>query len=229
MLTFHRWQSKTALILALGMTATALVPILISTAAIARSQPNKSELLLSQSSRDDVVPAGTTIPVTFDKDKIIVKPDETAKAKLIVAQNIISDSGRVVIPEGSEINGELRPVDGGTQYVAKNVITRRNRDQRFPIEATSQIITRTETINQKTSRDVLKGAAIGAAAGAVLSEIFGDIDLGEVLAGAGVGALASVLQGKKEKEVEVVVVEPERDLELTLEEDLETDLVPVRR
>ena len=131
--------------------------------------------------------------------------------------------------EGSEINGELRPVDGGTQYVAKNVIIRRNRDQRFPIEATSQIITRTETINEKTSRDVLKGAAIGAAAGAVLSEIFGDIDLGEVLAGAGVGALASVLQGKKEKEVEVVVVDPQRDLELTLEEDLETDLVPVRR
>ena len=132
--------------------------------------------------------------------------------------------------EGSEINGELRPVDGGTQYVAKNVtLTRRNRDQRFPIEATSQIITRTETINEKTSRDVLKGAAIGAAAGAVLSEIFGDIDLGEVLAGAGVGALASVLQGKKEKEVEVVVVDPQRDLELTLEEDLETDLVPVRR
>lgn len=109
------------------------------------------------------------------------------------------------------------------------MIIRRNRDQRFPIEATSQIITRTETINEKTSRDVLKGAAIGAAAGAVLSEIFGDIDLGEVLAGAGVGALASVLQGKKEKEVEVVVVDPQRDLDLTLEEDLETDLVPVRR
>lgn len=45
MLTSHRWQSKTALILALGMTATALVPILISNRAIARSQPNKSELL----------------------------------------------------------------------------------------------------------------------------------------------------------------------------------------
>lgn len=228
MLIYHRWQSKAALVLALGMTSSAIAPIVISTEAIAKSQPHESKLLISQSA-SEVVPSGTRIPVTFDKEKIIVKPDETAKAKLIVAEDITSDTGRVVIPQGSEINGELRPADDGTQYVAKEVmIKRRNRDQRFPIKATSQVITRTETINQKTSRDVLKGAAIGAAAGAVLSEIFGDIDLGEVLAGAGVGALATVLQGKREKEVEVVVVDPERDLDLTLEEDLETDLVPTR-
>lgn len=228
MLIYHRWQSKAALILALGMSSSAIAPIVISTEAIAQTQPHESKLLISQSA-SEVVPSGTRIPVTFDKDKIIVKPDETAKAKLIVAEDITSDTGRVVIPQGSEINGELRPADGGTQYVAREVIIkRRNRDQRFPIKATSQVITRTETINQKTSRDVLKGAAIGAAAGAVLAEIFGGINLGEVLAGAGVGALATVLQGKKEKEVEVVVLNPERDLDLTLDEDLETDLVPTR-
>lgn len=228
MLIYHRWQSKAALILALGITSSAIAPIVISTEAIAQTPSRESKLLISQSA-SEVVPSGTRIPVTFDKDKIIVKPDETAKAKLIVAEDITSDTGRVVIPQGSEINGELRPTDDGTQYVAREVIIkRRNRDQRFPIEASSGVITRTETINEKTSRDVLKGAAIGAAAGAVLSEIFGDIDLGEVLAGAGVGALATVLQGKREKEVEVVVVDPERDLDLTLEEDLETDLVPTR-
>lgn len=228
MLVAHRWQSKAAFLLVLGMTSSAIAPIVISTEVIAKPQPHESKLLISQSA-SEVVPSGTRIPVTFDKEKIIVKPDETAKAKLIVAEDITSDTGRVVIPQGSEINGELRPADGGTQYVAKEVIIkRRNRDQRFPIKATSGVITRTETINEKTSRNVLKGAAIGAAAGAVLSEIFGDIDLGEVLAGAGVGALATVLQGKREKEVEVVVVDPERDLDLTLEEDLETDLVPTR-
>lgn len=228
MLVYHRWQSKAALILALGMTSSAIAPIVITKTAIASSQPHESKLLLAQSA-SEVVPSGTRIPVTFDKDKIIVKPDETAKAKLIVAEDITSDTGRVVIPEGSEINGELRPADGGTQYVAREVvIKRRNRDQRFPIKASSQVITRTETINEKTSRDVLKGAAIGAAAGAVLAEIFGGINLGEVLAGAGVGAIATVLQGKREKEVEVVVVDPQRDLDLTLDEDLETDLVPTR-
>lgn len=52
-------------------------------------------------------------------------------------------------------------------------------------------------------------------------EIFGGVNLGEVLAGAGVGAIASsVFGGKKDKEVEVVVVRPERDLALTLESDL---------
>lgn len=145
-------------------------------------------------------PAGTRIPVSFDKEKIIVKPDETASVKLIIAEDIRSESGTVVIPQGSQINGELRPEDGGTQYVAKEVILkRRNRDQRFPIDAKSQVITRTETINQKTSRDVLKGAAIGAAAEAVLAEIFSDIDLREVLAGAGVGALALCVARQKRK------------------------------
>ncbi len=83
------------------------------------------------------------------------------------------------------------------------------------------MVTDTETLTEKSSPDILKGAAIGAAAGAVLAEIFGGINLGEVLAGAGVGAIAStVFGGKKEKEVEVVVVRPETDLTLTLEEDL---------
>ena len=53
-----------------------------------------------------------------------------------------------------------------------------------------------------------------------MGEIFGGIDLGEVLAGAGVGVLGEVLlRGRKQKEVEVVVVRPDTDLDLRLEED----------
>lgn len=219
MLISKRWQSKTALILALGMTSTAVVPMLISTPAFGSSQSYKSGLLLSQSSRG-VVQAGTTIPVRYKKEKIIVKPDETAKVELTVAEDITSDRGRVVIPEGSRIKGELRPADGGTHFVARELILSGSK-KGVPIQASSEVITETETLTEKSSPDILKGAAIGAAAGAVLAEIFGGINLGEVLAGAGVGAIAStVLGGRKEKEVEVVVVRPERDLNLTVEEDL---------
>ena len=82
------------------------------------------------------------------------------------------------------------------------------------------MITETETLNEKSSPNILRGAAIGAAAVAVVSEIFGDIDLGEVLAGAGIGTLAELLLRGNRKEAEVSVIEPETDLDLTLQDDL---------
>lgn len=222
MLISNRWQSKTALFAALGMASTIAAPVLLSTPAVANSQSYLIGQTFPRTSSSRLVPAGTTIPVEYDKEKIIVKPDETAPVTLTVAQDISADSERVVIPAGSRIEGELRPAEGGTRFVAKELIIKSgSRTQRFPIDATSEVITDREVITEKTNPDILKGAAIGAAAGAVLAEIFGDIDLGEVLAGAGVGALAStILGGRKEKEVEVVVVRPEQDLDLTLQEDL---------
>lgn len=224
MLISNRWQSKTALIMALGMTSTAVIPIRFSAPAMANSQPYAIAQNYPRSSRS-IVPAGTNIPVRYEKaEKIILSPKEKSKVTLTVARSIRSDGGTVVIPAGSQIEGELQPADGGTQFVAKDLILRRT-DERLPIDARSEVITETETITKKTNPDILKGAAIGAAAAAVVSEIFGDIDLREVLGGAGIGALASlVLGGRREKEVEVVVIRPERDLTLTLEEDF----VPAR-
>lgn len=53
---------------------------------------------------------------------------------MIVAEDITSDRGRVVIPEGSKIRGELRPADRGTQFVAKELILQ-GRKKGVPIEA----------------------------------------------------------------------------------------------
>lgn len=226
MLLFNRWQSKTAFLMAMGMSATAFVPLLISTPAIADSQSVQIGQLFPES-RDEyrgssrgVIPRGTTIPVTYDRGKrIIVAPEETADITLTVAEDIESESGRIAIPAGSRIEGELRPTNRGTQFVAQNLILE-DGDRGYPIEATSREITDTEIINERSNPDILRGAVIGAAAGAVLGEIFGGIDLGEVLAGAGVGVLGEVLlRGRKQREVEVVVVRPETDLDLRLEED----------
>jgi hypothetical protein len=160
------------------------------------------------------------IPVRFDEaEKIVVTPEETAPVTLTVAQDIRSSSGTILIPTGSQIEGNLQPTDGGTQFVAQNLILKNSR-QRLPIEATSKVITETETIKKGTDTSgILKSAAIGAAAAAVLSDILGDIDLREVLGGAGLGAIAGLLLGGRE-EAEVVVVYPDTDLDLTLESDL---------
>jgi hypothetical protein len=152
-------------------------------------------------------------------DRVLVSPKETVRLTLTAANNIRSERGNVVIPAGSQINGRLRPADGGTRFVAEEVVIG-SQKRRYPIEATSPVVTRKQTIDKKTNPDFLRGAVIGAAAGAVIGEIFGGIDLGEILGGAGAGVLGElILSGRRRKAVEVVVVNPNQDLDLTLEED----------
>src|ERR687885_30899 len=180
------WQSKTALVMALGMTSLAAVPALMAAPATASVKPYLVGQLLSQSERV-AIPAGTVIPVELEKaQKIVVTPDETAPVTLLVAKSL----------------------------------TLRNSNQRLPMRATSKVITERETIKKGTDvGQILKGAAIGAAASTVLAEIFGDIDFKEVLGGAGLGAIAGLLLGGR-KQAEVIVVNPEEDLSLTLQSDL---------
>jgi len=216
MLISNSWQSKAALLMALGMTSTAAVPLLISAPAVADSPPYVVGQF-SQSSRV-LLPAGSRIPVRYDEaERIIVTPRETASVTLTVAENI-RYRGTTVIPAGSRIEGELRPASGGTQFFAKELIYRNGR--RLPINARSQVITDTERITKGSDRNILRGAAIGAAAAAVLSEIFGSINLGTVLTGAGVGVLGELLLNRGRREVEVVVVDADTDLNLTLQKDL---------
>lgn len=210
------WRSRIAALMVLGFASTTALPLLLARSAMA-SQPLHVAQLFSNPASVRVA-AGQVIQVTYDEaEKIVVLPDETAPITLTVANDVYTTSGTLVIPQGSQIEGELRPSDSGTQFFAQTVILAG--DRRVPIDAVSQTITDTEVITEETDPDILQGAAIGAAAAAVLSEVFGSIDFIEVLAGAGLGALASVLLGGSKEEVEVVVVNPEADLDLTLQSD----------
>ena len=219
MLISSGWQSRTAFIIALGMASVAVSPLLMMSPATAVTEP----YVVGQVSGSErvAIPAGTVIPVKLDKaEKIVVTPDETARVTLLVASTIRSSAGTILIPEGSKIDGELQPVSAGTQFVAKT-LTLRNSNQQLPIRATSRVITERETINKGTDvSSILKGAAVGGAAAAVLSAIFDDVDIGKVLGGAGIGALAGLLLGGGRNKAEVVVIRPETDLALTLQSDL---------
>lgn len=165
------------------------------------------------------IPAGTAIPVRYEKQKILVTPDEKAPLTLTVAANIQTNQGTVVIPAGSEVVGELQPATGGSQFVAREL--RLPNGQRLPISASSQAITKTEQITKGTSvRTVIKDTVLGAAAAAAVSAVTGDraIATEEVLGGAGIGTLIGLFLGRDK--VNLIVVEPNTALSLKLNQDL---------
>jgi hypothetical protein len=173
------------------------------------------------------VRAGTFIPVSYDKaDKILVSPKEPkpVPVTLTVAENIVVGS-TVAIPTGSEIVGELQLVQGGqkgAQFVARELVLPNG--TRVPINANSAVIAKTETITKGINAGkVLKNAALGAAAAAAIAAITGDkaIATEEVLLGAGIGTvltLIGVFQGRDK--VDLISVNPNTDLNLTLGSDL---------
>lgn len=212
-------KSGTAAILALTITSGGVVPIVTTAPAVAQSRfPQRSQV---EQRTNLVLPAGTTIPVNYNKDKVVLTPDETVPLTLKVAKNITGSDGKTVIPEGSEISGELRPVSGGTQFVAKELtVYMRRQDKQskaFPINGTSYVVTRMEEVKQGASTtSILKGAAIGGAAASVIAAITGDraIATEEVLGGAGLGAIGGLLLGKKQANLRVVY--PQQDLTVRL-------------
>ncbi|HEY9640511.1 MAG TPA: hypothetical protein V6C57_08505 [Coleofasciculaceae cyanobacterium] len=238
------WQSGAALTMTMTIASSLIVPLMWLKPAVASTESILMAQTFPDSWRRSVLPAGTLIPVRYDKaEKIILKPDETVPVTLTVTRDILTARGTVAIPEGSQIAGELRPVEGGTQFVAKTLILQNggtqsptnqsptnqgtsnqgssnqgSSNQGMPIDAVSSPITRTETITKRSNPNILRGAAIGAGAAAILSEIFGKINPLEVIGGAGLGVLAEVLL-RGHQEVQVIVVEPATDIDLRLQSD----------
>ncbi len=217
MTRWHVWKSGTAAFLAIAMTTGAIVPIFTPTPANAQ--------LLNQFPRETAIPRGVTLPVEFEKDKIIVTPEETLPLTLKIASDIIEQgTRRILIPKGTEVVGELRPATRngkeGSQFIAQELVYRDGTRQ-F-IDANSPIITKTTKIKKGASTDkVLQDAAIGAGAATLISLITGNrkIEILEPLGGAAAGALASVLLRKKSKEV--ILIEPQSgDIDITLNSNL---------
>lgn len=210
-MNIHRPTSQAGLaaLLALGICSTGVAPLLEGLPAQAQSFPRSSRVALR---------SGTVIPAAYrGAERIILKPDETLPVTLTVTENVRNSRGTILIPRGSRVSGQLEPASEGTQFVANTLIlTNRERQD---IDATSDVITRKEEISKGNNDRIWQGALVGGAAAAVLSEIFGDVGVLEVLGGAGAGALGGWLLGRREK-VEVVVIDAKQDLDLTLDSTL---------
>ncbi|MEM1394855.1 MAG: conjugal transfer protein TrbI [Cyanobacteria bacterium P01_A01_bin.80] len=216
---FRSFKSGTAAFLALGITTAAAAPILVS-------RPATAQAIFGQRSRGVSIPEGVTLPVTFDKEKVVVTPDETSDLTLKVASDIIDNNRNILIPRGSELVGQLEPAsfrgEKGSQFIARELVFPDGRKQN--IDATSAVVTNKETIKRGASTGkILTDAAYGTAAASVISLITGNnkIETLEPIAGAAAGAIAGILL--RRKTVEVVVINPQNDLDVTLRSNLSLD------
>lgn len=222
MFNFNSRKSGTATLLALTLTSSAMVPLVTTSPAFAqfRSPRYPRTEYYSQ-----YVPAGTSISVRYDQEKVLLMSDEKVPLTLTVARDIRGNNGRVVIPEGSKIEGELRPTYRGTQFVAQQLKlysrSGDNQSNSYSINATSNVVARTEEVTKRgNTRSVLTGTAIGAGAAAALAALTGDraIATEEILGGAGLGALGGLFLNQRK--VTMLAVYPEQDLALRLRSEL---------
>ncbi|MBK1990586.1 conjugal transfer protein TrbI [Sphaerospermopsis aphanizomenoides BCCUSP55] len=215
------WQSSTAALMAMAITTSAVTPLF--TFAPAQAQFNLNQ------SRTVTIPANVTLPVTYEKEKVIVTPGERLPLTLRIANDVIDSNRNVLIPARTEVVGELEPVNlnsgyynqnkKGVRFVARELVFPSGKRQQ--INANSRTISETERISQGTDTgQILTDAAIGAGAASVISLLTGNkkIEVLEPVAGAAAGALASVLLRKKQ--ADVYVLRPEDDLDITLGSNL---------
>lgn len=168
------------------------------------------------------IPAGAAIPVRYERaDRILLAKNEPnpVPVTLKVSQNIVDAQGTVLIPVNSDVVGQLQMAQGGAQFVASQIVLPNG--TQLPVSANSELITKTETVNKGTNVGrIVAGTVVGAGAAAGISAVTGDrvIKAEEVLPGAAVGALAGFFLGKDK--VELIAINPNTDLNLTLASDL---------
>jgi hypothetical protein len=221
MTILHQWKYRTAVLLTMAITTTAVIPIIPPANAQYNIRPSRTVTIPGN--------ANVTFPVTHDQEKIVVSRGETLDLTLRIANDISDSQRNVLIPINTKVVGQLQPVylnnrnrDSknvrGVRFVARELIFPSGRRQ--SVNASSQVITTTETITKSDSSQILTDAAIGAGTSTAISLITGNrkIEILEPVTGAAAGALASVLLRKKE--AEVFVLRPEQDLRLVLNSNL---------
>ncbi|MDB9376000.1 conjugal transfer protein TrbI [Nodularia sphaerocarpa] len=232
MTNLHQWKFRTAALMTMAITTTGVMPMIAL--APANAQYNIGQPRTFEQSRTVTIPANANVifPVTHDKEQVVVSRGETVNLTLKISNDITDAQRNVLIPRNTEVVGRLEPVyfNGtnrdndnvrGVQFVARELVFPSGRRQ--PINASSQVVSRTEKVSKKNSSRILTDAAIGAGTATAISLITGNrrIEILEPLGGAAAGALASVLLRKEE--AEVFVLRPEQDLRLALNSNLVID------
>jgi hypothetical protein len=161
------------------------------------------------------LPAGTTLTVGHQAEKILVSLEEPEPVPLTLSVNReVMVDGKVLIPAASQVAGEIRLEGEGARFYAKELVVN---GSRIPLSATSGIVTRTQRVTKGANGlEIAAGAALGAGAAAAITGLTGDreVELITVLGGGAAGALAGYFLGRDS--VTLISINPNTDLNLTL-------------
>ena len=177
--------SKPLLVLSaiVGIGTLVISPAMADNHTDSRGLSAQSEFTIAQNSPDLKAKSA-------QQEKLYLNNDRTYSYNLIAQEQ--GTIGNLTIPKGATIVGKYVPAEGGLRYVAE-AVTYDNYS--YTINASSGVIK-----DQKDPRDTSVGsiaedAAIGAAGGTVLGEVFGDAGAGEILGEVG-EAIYEVILGE---------------------------------
>ena len=218
MMTQKSWKTGLALALTLGMSSVPVLPLLTQASATAQvfSSPRRA------SNRTFRIVRGTVLPAEYDDGettKIVVTPDESLDLTLRTSRAVRSTRGTEIIPAGTEIIGQIEPYRDGVRFVAQTLLLEDGTEQE--IEATSRVFADRQEVDGRRNNDsVWQGALVGGAAATIISAAVTDVGIFKTLAGAGAGALTGWLLGRdRTRSKEVIVIDPQRDLNLVVNEE----------
>lgn len=184
------------------------VGIVLTEGAIAQLVPRSSAPVSQTEQRSSEPRTSGVLRATLEQEQTLyLNKDKTYDVDLVLRSATAIGSQR--LPVGTIIRGRFEPAEGGLVYVADSVEIA---DRIFSIRASSDLLRDRKDPRQTSTGAILTDAAIGAAGGYILGEVFGDADLWEVAG----GAAAGVLVGNTTAPF-VVAIEPEDTITLFAE------------
>ncbi len=172
--------------------------------------------------RTATVQSGSIIPVRYNgAERIVVGTNEILPLSLTVSEAVRDANGQTLIPAGSKVEGDLRPAQGGSQFVAREITLSNGRN--YSLNARSSVVRNIKDPDSTSVTSVLQDAVVGSAAAALISgTVVRDrrITPLRVISGTAAGALLGTLV-RNATARQVVIINPDQDLDLRLRSDLE--------
>ena len=133
------------------------------------------------------------------RETLYLNNDRTYSYNLTAQRRGVIDG--IVIPVGATIVGKYVPAKGGLRYVAEAVTYSR---YSYRISASSRVLKDVKDPRDRSAGAIAEDAAIGAAGGTIIGEVFGDAGVGEILGGAAAGVVVGNVTADR-----IVVIEPD--------------------
>ncbi len=157
---------------------------------------------LQQGTVLSVTPAGAATPQHFNSDSV-------APLNVVLDRSIYDDQGRLLLPAGSKIYGQIQPAPGGVEFIGKSLVVE---GRAYSIVARSAILPDQKDPRQYSEGAILGDAALGAVAGTAFGLVTGGLGLTSVFGGVASGVVVGNVTANP-----TVVLRPGQTFDLVLD------------